>query len=78
MPKVAYFPPVMAESEEGRYILIDPSQYMQMGGKSSAEDMARFVKDKAGVSIHINRYGMIYSHFYHTFLGGGRLSVLSF
>ncbi|CAM9243333.1 unnamed protein product [Laminaria digitata] len=54
VPKIMHFPPSLAEGEGGRYE-VDPSQHMMMGGKSTAEEMARFVKDRTGASISIVR-----------------------
>lgn len=54
VPKVMHFPPSLAEGEGGRYETT-PSQHMIMAGKSSAEEMARFVKDRTGASITIAR-----------------------
>lgn len=56
MPKVIHFPPALAEGEEGRYVIADATQHMNMGGKASADNMARFVKDRTGASIEIKRY----------------------
>lgn len=55
VPKIIHFPPALAEGEEGRYIMADPGQQMQMGNKASAENMARFVKERTGASILITR-----------------------
>lgn len=50
-----HFPPSLAEGEGGRYS-VDPSQHMAMAGKSTAEEMARFVKDRTGAVIPIVRW----------------------
>lgn len=55
MPRVIHFPPVLAEGEEGRYIIADPAQYMYMERNKSTEDLARFVKDRTGELILITR-----------------------
>eukprot|EP00904_Undaria_pinnatifida_P008847 jgi/Undpi1/5092/HiC_scaffold_19.g08444.m1 len=54
VPKIMHFPPSLAEGEGGRYS-VDPSQHMAMAGKSTAEEMARFVKDRTGAVIPIVR-----------------------
>ena len=55
VPKVMHFPRALTEGEGGRYET-DPSQHMMMAGKSTAEEMARFVKDRTGASISIVRW----------------------
>lgn len=55
VPKILHFPPALAEGDGGRYA-IDQSQHMHMAGQVKAEDMARFVKEKTGVSFPIVRY----------------------
>ncbi|CBN74884.1 conserved unknown protein [Ectocarpus siliculosus] len=54
VPKILHFPPALAEGDDGRYA-IDQSQHMHMAGQVKAEDMARFVKEKTGVSFPIIR-----------------------
>ncbi len=55
VPKIMHFPPAVAEGDGGRYAA-DPSQHMHMAGKVEAEAMARFVKERTGVSIPIVRW----------------------